>query len=121
MIDDQFTDFTLRGVAAQDSDDPSSVLAAWYHIRQDLRSHGPFTRMLLELRAAAIEAMRDLVSVNPSEVARVAALQGEVRRYAHLMTIVSTYRSQADAAQTNLETDSEEYTEDDREFIATLE
>lgn len=122
MIDQLFEDRALADIAQRDNAYAGShdVVQAWEAIRGDLRSRGPFTRMLLELRGTAQQAMQDLVYANPSDAAVVASLQNEVRRYAHLMTIISEYRTQAEAVIAN-EGDGEDISEEDSEFIATLE
>lgn len=120
MIDDQFDERALMQIAARDESYAGTmdVVQAWEAIRGDLRSRGPFTRMLLELRGTALHAMSDLVYAQPSDAARIASLQNEVRRYAHFMTIISEYRTQA-AVEAN--TEGGDLSDDDRDFIATLE
>jgi len=121
MSDDGFTDSVLQAVAARDDTyaDGYDVLSAWEAIRADLRSRGPFTRMMLELRGTAKAALQDLVLCDASDRSKISALQGEVRRYTHMMTILSTYRSQAAVADAN--TESVDLSEEDTDFIATLE
>ncbi|KQZ49717.1 hypothetical protein ASD54_12320 [Rhizobium sp. Root149] len=122
MIDQLFEDRALADIAQRDDTYAATmdVVQAWEAIRGDLRSRGPFTRMLLEFRGTAQQAMQDLVYANPSDARVVASLQNEVRRYAHLMTIISEYRTQAEAVIAN-EGDGEDISEEDSEFIATLE
>jgi len=122
MIGDDF-DNSLADIALRDGTYASEydVGAAWEAIRGDLRSRGPFTRMLLELRGTAHEAMTDLVCCDPADSVRVAQLQGEVRRYTHLMTILAQYRSSSDVAEANHEGDQPELTDEDYQFIASIE
>lgn len=122
MIDDDF-DGSLAAIAARDEtySPEYDVAAAWEAIRGDLRSRGPFTRMLLELRGTAHAAMTDLVCCDPSDTALVARLQGEVRRYTHLMTILSQYRVSSEVAEVNQEGEQPELTDEDYEFVANLE
>lgn len=121
MIDDQFDERALMQIALRDETYAGSmdVAQAWEAIRGDLRSRGPFTRMLLELRGTALAAMSDLVYASPADAVRIASLQNEVRRYAHFMAIISEYRTQAEAQDAN--TMGEELDDEDREFIANLE
>lgn len=121
MIDDDFQDDALRNIAARDETyaDQYDVLSAWEAIRADMRSRGPFTRMLLELRATARQAMQDIVYIDPTDARRIASLQGEVRRYTHMMTILSEYRSQAATADAN--TEGDDLSEEDSAFIASFE
>ena len=102
MTQDDF-DSVLQQTAARDESyaDNYDVVSAWQAIQGDLRSRGPFTRMLLELRGTAHQALQDLIYSDPADSRRVASLQGEVRRYAHMMTILSEYRSQAATADAN--------------------
>jgi hypothetical protein len=122
MIDDDF-DGSLADIAARDEtySPEYDVAAAWEAIRGDLRSRGPFTRMLLELRGTAHAAMTDLVYCDPSDAGQVAKLQGEVRRYIHLMTILQQYRASSEVAEANHEGDLPELTDEDYEFVANLE
>tara|TARA_R110000737_G_scaffold340221_1_gene362895 strand:+ start:20451 stop:20864 length:414 start_codon:yes stop_codon:yes gene_type:complete len=121
MIDD--FDPVLEQIAASDEAYSSDydLVEAWETIRSDLRARGPFTRMLLELRATAHTAMKELVYCEASDKGKIASLQNEVRRYTHMMTIISTYKSSADFLEVNNEAESPEYSDDDIDFIATIE
>jgi hypothetical protein len=122
MLDNASEIDVLRQVAERDEsyDDNYDVAASWDAIKADLKSRGPFTRMLMELRASASTALTELVYATATDTAKVQSLQAEVRRYTHMMTILSEYRARAEATQAADEAEHE-YSDEDLEFIATLE
>lgn len=104
-------DAALAKVAEREQGD---IANTWQAIKDDLRKKGPIAKILLSFRASAIDAMADLVSVNPNDPDQVSRLQNEVRRFINTMQMIHGYREGAEAVDANI-------SDDDETFLTTIE
>ena len=115
MIDADMEDIALSKVAEREQGD---VANTWAQIKDDLRKTGPIAKILLSFRASAIDAMADLVSVDPKDADKVTRLQGEVLRFLNTMTMIHAYREKAEAVDANSEAD---ISDDEQTFLNQIE
>ena len=84
----------------------------WRRIEADLHKGGPFSKMLVEFRRDATEAISALVYVETTDPA-VKVMQATVQRCLDTMEKVDAFRHAAEAADANTEAQTALSDEDD--------